>query len=56
MTNASFVVSIINDGTREDNEDFMLIIDSSPVSVGNLDQITVSILDSDGNMYNCDSN
>ena len=48
MTNASFVVSIINDGTREDNEDFMLIIDSSPVPVGDPDQVTVTILDSDG--------
>ena len=56
MTSASFIVSIINDDTRENNEDFILIIDylsliiyySSPVPVGDPDQATVNILDDDG--------
>ena len=48
MTSASFVVSIINDDTREDNEGFILIIDSSPVPVDDPDQVIVTILDGDG--------
>ena len=48
MTSASFIVSIINDDTREDNEDFILIIDSSPVLVDDPDQVIVTILDGDG--------
>lgn len=55
MTSASFVVPIINDSTREDIEEFMLIIDSSSVSVGDPDQAMVAITDSDGK-YNCNSN
>ena len=54
MTSASFDVPIIDDGIREDDEDFILIIDSSPVPVVDLDEVVVTIVDSDGKYIYCD--
>ena len=50
MTRASFPISVINDLILEDNEGFVLTINSSslPDYVNNLDQATVTIIDDDG--------
>ena len=52
MTTASFVVSIFDDGVLEDNENFMLTINSESTSIPvvNPDQATVTIEDNDGNI------
>ena len=48
MTTSSFVISIIDDDAREDNESFILTIDSSPVPVNDPNKVTVTIVDHDG--------
>ena len=51
MTSASLYISITDDNLLEGNEDFYLMIDSSSlingVSVGSVNQTTVTILDAD---------
>ena len=59
MTSASLYISITDDNLLEGNEDFYLMIDSSSlingVSVGSVNQTTVTILDADSKwcMYRC---
>ena len=48
MTTTSFVISLIDDDAREDNESFTLTIDSSPVPVNDPNAVTVTIVDHDG--------
>ena len=52
MTTASVDVPVIDDSISENNENFDIVIDQSSlpnrVSVGNPDQVTVTILDDDG--------
>lgn len=47
-TIASFFVTIIDDGIREDDEDFTLIINSSLIPINVPDQAIVTIIDDDG--------
>ena len=49
VTNASFPISLMNDLTLENNEDFILIINSSslPDYVSKIGQATVTIADDD---------
>ena len=51
-TNSSFTISIRNDNTFEDNENFALTITSLPniITVGNPRQATVTIVDDEGNV------
>ena len=48
LTSASFNVLITNDGILEDNESFILIINSSSVPIGDSDQAMITIMDDDG--------
>ena len=48
ITESSFDVSINDDNILEDKEDFMLIIDSSSISVGAVGQTIATIVDDDG--------
>ena len=48
LTSASFDVLITNDGILEDNESFILIINSSSVPIGDSDQAMITIMDDDG--------
>ena len=53
MTNVAFNISVTNDDIREESESFMLSInDSLPsrVSRGNLSEVTVTILDTTGEL------
>ena len=45
MTRASFDIAIINDNVVEGNEDFTLVINSSPLPVGNNNEAVVTIVD-----------
>ena len=52
MTTAPVDVQIVDDDISENTENFVLVIDQSSlpnrVSVGNPDQVTVTIVDDDG--------
>ena len=52
LTTVPFDVRVIDDSISENNESFDIIIDQSSlpnrVSVGNPDQVTVTIVDDDG--------
>ena len=48
VTTTSLVVSIFDDGILEDDEDFILIITSSPIPVVDPFETNVTILDDDG--------
>ena len=48
LTSASFDVLITNDGILEDDESFILIINSSSVPIGDSDQAMITIMDDDG--------
>ena len=45
---ASFDIMINNDNLLEDNEEFILSIDSTSPPVGTIDKATVTIVDDDG--------
>ena len=45
----SFGISIIDDGILEDDEDFALMIVSSPITVADPHEAVVTIIDDDGN-------
>ena len=53
VTTTSFVVPIFDDGILEDDEDFILIIASSPIPVVDPLEANVTILDDDGKIK-CD--
>ena len=47
-TKVSFDIMIINDNLLEDNEEFILSINSTYLSVGAINETTVNIVDDDG--------
>ena len=47
-TEISFDITIYDDRILEDKEEFILSIDSTPLSVGAINQATVTIVDNDG--------
>ena len=47
-TEVSFNITIKNDNLLEDNEEFILSIDSTSPPVGTIDEATVTIVDDDG--------